>query len=107
MKIIAIDAGTTKTGYIYLEDRQPLDYGWVFQTQTGDDSQLRLGPIRRTFERQKFNKQGGYEHTPIRAFKDIKISEYVFFYGKRHKKVTNTTITQYATGDESNSLPPS
>ena len=84
-----------------------LDYGWVFQTQTGDDSQLRLGPIRRTFERQKFNKQGGYEHTPIRAFKDIKISEYVFFYGKRHKKVTNTTITQYATGDESNSLPPS
>ena len=30
MRIIGIDAGTTKTGYIYLEDRQPIDYGWVF-----------------------------------------------------------------------------
>ena len=84
-----------------------LDYGWVFQSQSSDASQLRLGPLRRTFEDQKFKKQGGYEHTPMSGFKDIKLSEYVFFYGKRHNKVTNTTITQYASGDESNSLPPS
>ena len=84
-----------------------LDYGMIFQDQTSDSSQLRLGPLRRTFEDQKFKKQGGYEHTPMSAFKDIKLSDYVFFSGKRHNKVTNTTITQYATGDESNSLPPS
>lgn len=93
-----------------------LDYGWVFQSQSSGSSQLRLGPLRRTFNKQKFNKQGGFSQkigvgtqsgTTITGFKDIQLSEYVFFYGKRHNKITNATITQYVTGDESNSLPPS
>lgn len=93
-----------------------VDYGTIIEAQTSESSQLRLGPLRRSFERHKFKKQGGFSQKigtgtqsgmTIYDFKDIQISEYVFFYGKRHNKITNATITQYATGDESNSLPPS
>ena len=91
------------------------DYGLITEAQTSDSSQLRLGPLRRSFDQLKFKKQGGFSQKigvgtqsgiTILDFKDIKISEYVFFFGKRHSKITNATITQYANGDESNSLPP-
>jgi hypothetical protein len=94
----------------------PQDYGYVLESMSGGFSQLRLGPVKRNFDRLKFNTQGGYSQiigvgdqsgTTILNFQDHKISDYVFFGGRKHKKVTNATITQYITGDESNSLPPS
>ena len=94
----------------------PQDYGSVLESMSGGFSQLRLGPVKRNFDRLKFNSQGGYSQiigignqsgTTILNFQDHKISDYVFFGGRKHKKVTNATITQYVTGDESNSLPPS
>ena len=94
----------------------PVDYGTIMEINQAGVSQLRLGPLRRTFDRLKFRNQGGYSQkigvgnqsgVPIRSFKDVSVSEYIFFSGRKHKKVTNATITQYVTGDESNSLPPS
>ena len=94
----------------------PLDYGSVMEINKVGVSQLRLGPIKRTLDRLKFNDQGGYSQiigvgqqsgTTISNFKDSKISEYIFFSGRKHRNITNATISQYVTGDESNSLPPS
>ena len=42
-----------------LNDNEVEDYGWVFQDPNGT-TQLRLGPLRRTVDRQKFNTQGGF-----------------------------------------------
>jgi len=93
----------------------PADYGWVTQAMSDVFSQLRLGPLKRTLDQQKFNKQGGYSQkwgvgtqsgTSIESFKNESISDYVFFGGSKHKKLTNATITQYVTGDEANALPP-
>ncbi len=94
----------------------PRDYGTIIEINQAGVSQLRLGPLRRTFDRLKFKRQGGYSQkigvgnqsgVSISVFKDERVSEYIFFSGRKHNKVTNATITQYITGDESNSLPPS
>jgi len=42
-----------------LTDNETDDFGWVFQDPNGV-TQLRLGPLRRTIDRQKFNSQGGF-----------------------------------------------
>ena len=64
----------------------------------------------------KFNNQGGYSQeigvaqqsgTKISNFANEKVSEYIYFAGFKTRRVTNATITQYLTGDEANSLPPS
>ena len=87
----------------------PLNYGLISEGMSGGFSQLRLGPVRRTFDRLKFNNQGGYSQiigvgqqsgTTISNFKDQKVSEYIFFGGRKQKKLTNATITHYLTADE-------
>lgn len=94
----------------------PQDYGMVFEGISGSRSQLRLGPIRRSLDRMKFLNQGGYSQvigsgnqsgTTIENFKDDIVSDYIFFSGKKHRRLTNATVTQYVTGDEANALPPS
>ena len=42
-----------------LNNNETDDFGWVFQDPNGV-TQLRLGPLRRTIDRQKFNTQGGF-----------------------------------------------
>jgi len=42
-----------------LNNNETDDFGWVFQDPDGT-TQLRLGPLRRTVDRQKFNTQGGF-----------------------------------------------
>ena len=103
-------------GLVISDTDNPNDYGGIMEINKSGVSQLRLGPIKRTLDRLKFNSQGGYSQiigvgnqsgVPIRSFKDDKLSDYIFFSGRKHRKLTNATISQYVTGDESNSLPPS
>ena len=46
-------------GFINAVATSSEDYEWVFKNQRSF-TQLRLGPLRRTIDRQKFNSQGGY-----------------------------------------------
>ena len=78
-------------------------------------TQKRLGQLRRYVDRQKFRKQGGYSQkigvaqqsgTIISAFKDVEIWTYIYNGGLRTRLTTNSTITQYQTGNEASSLPP-
>ena len=95
----------------------PVKSGFTLQIKGGQtmsfESQLRLGPIKRSLDRLKFNMQGGYSQkwgvvvngwqqsgTSIESFKNDKVSDYIFFAGSKHKKVTNATITQFVTADE-------
>ena len=103
-----------KTGGLFEAVTEEDDFGWVFQDPNGV-TQLRLGPLRRTLQRHKFNKQGGFSQkigvgqqsgTTIAQFQNIKLFEYELFAGLKTKFGMNTTITQYTNGTESTSLPP-
>jgi hypothetical protein len=81
----------------------------IGEGMSGGFSQLRLGPLRRTLDDQKFNHQGGYSQvigtleqsgTTIANFKNIQVSEYIFFGGRKHRELTNAPITQFTTEDE-------
>ena len=87
----------------------PKDYGLIGGDSQLRLSQLRLGPLRRSLDKMKFNSQGGYSQiigtleqsgTTIANFKNTKVSEYIFFSGRKHKKITNASITQFTTADE-------
>ena len=103
-----------KTGGLFEAVTEEDDFGWVFQDPNGV-TQLRLGPLRRTLNRQKFNKQGGFSQkigvgqqsgTTIAQFQNIKLFEFELFEGLKTNFAMNTTITQYTNGSESTSLPP-
>ena len=96
-------------GFIGNPTNNPEDYGMIGEGMSGGFSQLRLGPLRRTLDDQKFNHQGGYSQiigtleqsgTTIANFKNIQVSEYIFFGGRKHRKLTNASITQFTTADE-------
>jgi hypothetical protein len=96
-------------GFLHESTDNPENYGYVFEGMSGGFSQLRLGPLKRTLDRLKFNSQGGYSQiigtleqsgTTISNFKDEKVSEYIFFSGRKQKKLTNATITHFTTADE-------
>lgn len=71
------------------------DYGWVFQDPEGV-TQLRLGPLRRTIDRQKFNKQGGFSQTidTVKGLQDITVTN----QGSGYVAVPNVTISASPTG---------
>ena len=78
-------------------------------------TQKRLGQLQRYVDRQKFRKQGGYSQTIgvgqqsgmiISNFKDVEIWRYIYNGGLQTRLITNSTITQYQTGNEASSLPP-
>ena len=90
------------------------DWGTSFHP-IGTYTQKRLGQLQKYVDRQKFRKQGGYSQkigvgqqsgTIISAFKDVEIWKYIYNGGLRTRLTTNSTITQYVTGNESTSLPP-
>jgi hypothetical protein len=96
-------------GLLHESTDNPENYGLISEGMSGGFSQLRLGPLKRTLDRLKFNSQGGYSQiigtleqsgTIISNFKDEKVSEYIFFSGRKQKKLTNATITHFTTADE-------
>ena len=71
------------------------DFGWVFQDPTGV-TQLRLGPIRRTVDRMKFKKQGGYSQKidTVKGLQKIAITN----QGSGYASVPNVNISASPTG---------
>ena len=79
-------------------------------------AQMRLGPIRKTLDQQKFNKFGGFSQeigvgtesgTTINSFRETLIDDYIYARGIKTKLVMNSTVTKYTNGAENTSLPPS
>ena len=79
-------------------------------------AQLRLGPLRRTVERQKFNKFGGFSQTVgdgtqsgsiLSHFQTHTTDDYYMNGGLKTRDVMNSTITKYINGAENTALPPS
>ena len=71
------------------------DYGWVFQNPISF-TQLRLGPLKRTIERQKFNTQGGFSQSVNTVNGIDRIG--VFEQGSGYTVVPNVTISAPASG---------
>jgi len=71
------------------------DFGWVFEDPNGV-TQLRLGPLRRTIDRQKFNKQGGFSQIidTVKGLQDITVTN----QGSGYVAVPNVTISASPTG---------
>ena len=87
------------------------DWGDLFSK-----SQLRLGPLMRTIERQKFNKFGGFSQTIgvgtqsgsiMNHFKNLTTDDFIMNGGLKTRNVMNTTVTKYSNGTENAALPPS
>ena len=79
-------------------------------------AQLRLGPLRRTVDRQKFHKFGGFSQTIgvgvqsgsiLAGFQTHTTDDYYMNGGLKTRNVMNSTITKYANGAENTALPPS
>ena len=94
------------------------DWGDLFSK-----SQLRLGPLRRTIERQKFNKFGGFSQiignaptatTPtgtqsgsiLSHFQNLTTDDFVMSGGLKTRNVMNTTVTQYPINAEVHNTDP-
>ena len=87
------------------------DHGWIH-----DKTQLRLGPLRRTIDRQKFHKFGGFsQKIGVNQQSGPRLSDYQLHTtglyevqgGLKTRNVMNATVTQYQNGAENTSLPPS
>ena len=72
-------------------------------------TQLQLGPLKRTIEKQKFNKFGGFSQkigvatqsgSPIVNFKDETVDNFIMMGGSKTRTAMNSTITQYLNGTE-------
>ncbi|MBC8435759.1 MAG: hypothetical protein H8D84_02115, partial [Proteobacteria bacterium] len=83
-----------------LTDNETDDFGWVFQDPNGV-TQLRLGPLRRTIDRQKFNTQGGFSQ----ALDTVKgVGRIVVINGgSGYTSVPTVTITKSSNGLDSGS----
>jgi len=71
------------------------DYGWVFQNPISF-TQLRLGPLKRTIDRQKFNRQGGFSQRVNIVNGVDRIG--VFEQGSGYTVVPNVTISAPVSG---------
>jgi len=71
------------------------DYGFLFQNPSSF-TQLRLGPLKRTIERQKFNSQGGFSQAVNTVNGIDRIG--VFEQGSGYTAVPNVTISAPASG---------
>ena len=78
------------TGGLFEAVTEEDDFGWVFQDPNGV-TQLRLGPLRRFLNQQKFNQQGGFSQPlrPTNLIDRIKI----FNKGSGYTSVPTVTIT--------------
>ncbi len=105
-------------GLITANVTETIDYSTITTAAVMGDNwaQIRLGPIRRNFDRLKWKKQGGYSQVTgtgtqtgrtINHFKDEIVADYLTLGGMKWRQVTNATITQYTTGQEASNLPPS
>ena len=95
----------------HASSRDAEDWGDLFTK-----AQLRLGPLRRTVDRQKFHKFGGFSQTIgdgvqsgsiLDGFQNHTTDYYHMNGGLKTRNVMNSTITKYAIGTENAALPPS
>ncbi len=90
------------------------DFG-ILTGSTQNTTQLRLGPLKRGIDRNKFKKQGGFSQvigvglqsgTGIGCFGHNRIVDMTWFGGLKTRNLNNATITQYLNGNENSALPP-
>ena len=83
-----------------LNNNETDDFGMVFQDPNGT-TQLRLGPLRRTIDRQKFNSQGGFSQAldTVKGVGKIIVTN----GGSGYTSAPTVTITKSSNGLDSGS----